>query len=313
MRRTAITALLLGVAAATAVPPAHAAVRAGEQADPADAPAVADVAAAALRHDDASGALTLTLRLHAPLGPDAELPRATWSLAERLGAAGCEPAPAPVSTEHTLTPGQALIGVARPDGDEELVTGQVTVSADRREVRLDATDARLAGRVLACARVELSNGEAVPAFGATETTTAPAPTAPAPAPAPAPGPGTATGTGTDADGTGTGTGDADGTGTGTGATEDRDPVRRLRLRITGRRRQVLDARVLVCAPAGRVRLVADETRVRLDRGGPRGTVRTTRRFTRTQRRRCQEHRLRWRLPGGAEARHRVRVRVRIAT
>ena len=268
---------------------AAAAVWSGSVDDPPDRRGEADVAAAALRYDDA-GRLELRVRFHEPVEAD-DPTTIDWVVTAEADAEGCG------DTR------QGVAGLLEPrDGDTTLTYTEVPedgipvtlemparqdMSADRRELTVSAASAGLTGRRLRCTQLALSNGDEVDRIVLARTA-----------------------------------GDRPSTGPPDVKVEDDGPAPgppvgglrvsdvHLRFDRRGRGRVVGSLRALVCAPPG-MRVVA-EVRERRRRVGTRRFGREhLHTYARRQRVRCELHRWRWRLRADPAARYQVRVGLRV--
>ena len=283
-RRLIVVAAL--VATGTATGSAEAAVRAGSVEDAADSPGEADIAAAAVRYDDA-GALQLRLRLHRAVD-EREAASVEWAITSQRPDGGCGDTRQSAAGVLRLRSGGGTLTYA--ESPEEGVPFEVeipvrqTLSADRRELTATAESASLSRRAFACSQVALSNGDEAPEI----VLAAVAPDTPSAGPP----------------GAGIEDGGAPGAVGGL-------RVSRVRLSFDRRGRRVTGSlRARVCAPTG-MRIAAEIRERRRRIGRRRFSPVRVHTYTRRQRLRCQTHRWSWRFRADPAVRHEVRAQLRL--
>lgn len=256
------------------------------------------------------------LTLHRAIDPAAgEPPTFTWLLtAGRTASGACDVGGESLGVEASLESGVAVLRLA----DERRVPATVEVSGTT--ARIVASDTALAGLPVGCAQVLTATGDEVPGFPVAPGGGAPpnpVPSGPGPGPGPAPGTGSGNGTGTDSGpGAPSGAGSTPTTGSGRygggTVTSNTAPLGTTDFRVgkatvTSKRlsphRVRVSARALVCGPTGTIRL---RVRYRLQRGERLSKVRTIR-FDRTQKTRCQQHRVDFRVKVQSAGRYAVRA------
>jgi hypothetical protein len=260
--------------------PAEAALRAGQALDPAEGSPHGDLARALVRYDDVAGSFELVADLHAAPEPG-EPPTLLWQLAGPRTGSQCDASQGAASAEHAFAPGEAVLRFQRGEEEEIRVPAQVVVEQGGLRSRLTARDPRLAGLAFECVSLFATSGDDVTPFGLGTVA----------APSPAPGGGTRP-------------------GSGSGPVSEDAPLYRFRRRtLTSVRRRDgrvdVTVRALVCGPVGRI-----SVRVRYAirrRGRPTFAPKRFVRLARVQRRRCQQHRLDWRIRPAGTGRYDVKA------